>query len=121
MSDDLTLSGRVGILEHSVHKLESRMETGFSALEKGLSRLTENIQSRPVTPPFKEIITAIGATLGVVMIVANVIGIYVDRTIQLANATESGERKVIEYRLKQLEARPSAVTLAMPGLPTSER
>lgn len=103
MTDELDLTSRVRVLEHGIHKLESSFEARFTSLEKAIGRLTEHVQGRPVTPPFKEIIISIGATLGVVMTVATVIGGYVDRSIELSVARESGARRVIEYRLDQFE------------------
>lgn len=103
VTDELDLSGRVKILEHGIHKLETSFEARFLSLEKAITRLTENIQGRPVTPPFKEIIISVGATLGVLMTVATVIGGYVDRTVALNAAELKGADKVIEYRLQSLE------------------
>lgn len=118
MSEELDLSGRVKVLEHGIHKLENSFESRFTSLEKSIARLTENLQGRPVTPPFKEIIISISATLAIVMIVAGVIGSYVDKSIALSNAESSRSQAVIEYRLDQLE-KPHGRTSSFVMVPTN--
>ena len=120
MTDELDLTGRVRVLEHGVHKLETRVETGFTSLDKAIRHIAESLQSRPVTPPFKEIMITVGATLAVVMTVASIIAGYVDRTIALSVAEAQKTQAVLEYRLNQVEkAKTSAPQglVMIPGIP----
>lgn len=119
MVDELDLTGRVRVLEHGIHKLETSFEAKFNSLEKSIGRLFDNLQGRPVTPPFKEIIISIGATLAVVMTVAGIIGSYVERSIELSAAKSAGARQVLEYRLDKLEqhaAKPTGLVM-VPSFP----
>lgn len=100
-----TLDGdaRIGVLEHRVESLETTVTGGFRDLATRFDKLSGNFAARPVSPPFKEIITSIGATLAVVMVVAGIIGGYVDRTIALAQSEGAAQRRIMSYRIEQIE------------------
>lgn len=95
--DELNTVGRVKILEHSFHKLESRMESGFSDLTKAVRTLSEALQSRPAPIPFKEIAATVAVCIGIIAYIGN----FLEGQYQKNN-------RIIEYRLEQLEKRVPA-------------
>ena len=89
--DEIGTAGRVKILEHSFHNLETRMEAGFTDLSKAVRSLSEALQSRPSPIPFKEIAATVAVCLGIIAYFGN----FLEGQYQKNN-------RIIEYRLEQL-------------------
>lgn len=101
LTGELDITGRVKVLEHSVEKLENRVEVGFASLEKALSRLAETVSAHRPAIPFKEIAATAALCMGILAYIDN----YVVTRIKGAQEATGA---VIEWRLKEIEKKVAA-------------
>lgn len=111
-ASDADLSGRVQVLEHSMDRIEHRVEAGFSDITKTLRSLGEQLASKGSPLPLKEIIGTALATAGLVTYILTAMNGWFDQRIaptniivqRLAEQDKNGELAVLKYRVQQIEA-----------------